>query len=173
MDRETGIAARSTACTQDCLNTEQPFSRVVALGYYDGPTSGVAECRACLACYRFELLDELPDWDAGDDLRVFSLAPLSPEAFERLVNASPGSEAARWPLWVPRWEFASEAERQEADRTVQQVLDSAPPPCQAIATRDNLSEVVACRRVTSEELASVRDWVAFLGLGELRNADNG
>src|SRR3954454_10456068 len=104
-----------------------PFSRVVGLNYYDGPTDGVAESMDHTTCYRFELLDELPDWDEGNDIRVFSLAVLPPGSLDSLLDVCPGSEHATSPVWVPIWKFDSTAAQETAEREVQRILDRAAP----------------------------------------------
>src|SRR2546421_7100861 len=83
---------------------ESPFSKVVALGYYDGPTSGAVVCSVCLKAYKFELLNETAsDWYSEDGIRVFGLAPFSiPSSFERLVATGSKEGLPHWPIWVPR-----------------------------------------------------------------------
>src|SRR3954469_8334148 len=111
-----------------------PFSRMVGLNYYDGPTAGVAESQDHSACYRFELLDELPDWDEGNDIRVFSLAALPPGSLDSLLHVCPGSQHATSPIWVPIWKFESPAAQETVEREVQRILDRAAPPEAVLAT---------------------------------------
>src|SRR4051812_17661679 len=144
------------------------FSRVVGLGYDDGPTAGVAESRDHLACYRFELLDELPDWDEGDDVRVFSLAALPPASLDRLLRVCPGSDNATWPVWIPVWRFDSTAAQEAVEREVQRILNSAAPPDGVVATDASLTTVIARRSVTGEDLRRVDDWLGFVGLARPR-----
>ena len=149
-----------------------PFSRVVGLGYYDGPTDGVAESVDHTTCYRFELLDELPDWDKGNDIRVFSLAALPPGSLDALLHVCPGSEHATAPVWVPIWKFDSTAAQETAKREVQRILDRAAPPEAVIATDASLSTVIARRSVTDDDLRRVKDWFGFLGLARPKSADH-
>ena len=59
-----------------------PVLKILALGYYDGPTDGLLQCENGLV-YRFEILA----WDSeAQDVRVFSLAPMPPTAFDRLAE---------------------------------------------------------------------------------------
>ena len=104
------------------------FSRVVGLGYYDGVTEGVAESADHTICYHFQLLDELPDRDSGDDIRVFSLAALPSGSLDSLLQVCPGTEHATSPVWVPIWRFDSTAAQETAEREVQRILDRAAPP---------------------------------------------
>jgi hypothetical protein len=149
-----------------------PFSRVVGLNYDDGPTSGVAESVDHTSCYRFELLDELPDWDEGNDIRVFSLAALPPGSFDSLLHVCPGSGPATSPVWVPIWKFDSPAAQETAEQAVQRILDRAAPPEAVIATDASLSTVIARRPVTDDDLRQVKDWFGFLGLARPKSADH-
>jgi hypothetical protein len=54
----------------------------VALNYYDGPTSGVMQCRSCSAAYRFMMID----WDDYQDVRIHGFAPLSSKSFQQVVD---------------------------------------------------------------------------------------
>ena len=149
-----------------------PFSRVVGLGYNDGPTEGVAESVDHTTCYRFQLLDELPDWDEGNDLRVFSLAALPPGSLDSLLHVCPGSEHATSPVWVPIWKFDSTAAQETTEREVQRILNSAAPPDGVVATDASLTTVIARRSVTGEDLRRVDDWLGFVGLARPRSADH-
>src|SRR6478672_1120145 len=61
-------------CKELTHNTpdELPIQRVLATGYYDGPTERFTECAICRQAYSFRRLD----WDASQDLRIFGFAPL-------------------------------------------------------------------------------------------------
>src|SRR4051794_28105965 len=77
-------------------NYPSPVQKILALGYYDGPTEG-ALLSAPDRVYRFRLLA----WDEEtQDLRFFALAPLPPPAFERLAGVFARHETPRWPVWV-------------------------------------------------------------------------
>jgi len=140
---------------------KSPFSKLIALGWYDGPTSGVLECDICSTAYRFEMLDQDPDWDEGLDIRIFSLSPLPTGAFAELVEVCEeffGSPD--WPIWVLIWDFGSEAEKNQAAQKIHQIQNRAMNPQLIVATRSLSKELIAARRV---------DWFALLGLS--RRAD--
>jgi hypothetical protein len=92
-------------------NVPSPFSRLVATGFYDGPTSGYTECETCRSLYQFTMLE----WDAGQDVRVFVLEEKRGTSFEAIVAtiASKG-EQPRWPVWVPHAPLPAEAEEKVA-----------------------------------------------------------
>jgi hypothetical protein len=148
----------------DQRTLRSPFSRIIALGWYDGPTAGLLQCGACSREYRFELLDELFDGEDEQDLRVYSLAPLVSGSVTRLTDALSRYELPRIPIWVPHWEFPTEAEKSELDRLSDQILDGAGPPELVIATPDLSETIVATKTVTPEDLVQITDWFSYLGL---------
>src|SRR5262245_36096829 len=85
-----------------------PFAKVIALDYDDGPTSGLVRCREDAESYRFEQvavdIDGRVDhesWDRGEELRIFTLAPLPSEEFDRIVARLAAIEPPVWPIWWP------------------------------------------------------------------------
>jgi hypothetical protein len=153
----------------DRRTLRSPFSRIIALGWYDGPTAGLSQCGACSREYRFELMDELLDGENEQDLRVYSLAPLASGSVTRLTDALSRYESPRTPIWVPRWEFPTETERRALDSLSDQILDGAGPPELVIATPNLSEEIVVAKVIGPEERARVPDWFSFLGL--VRNSD--
>ena len=131
-----------------------PFARLVATGYYDGPTEGLVECGTCGTTYSFHKLD----WDDQQDLRVFSLAPLAPlasQGLEDLANAS-GAPPAKWPSWV----LADETSAGLAAK-VDELRGSAFPEEFVVATEDLLREIDVWRPVG---LGPHGDWFSELAL---------
>jgi hypothetical protein len=59
-----------------------PFKKVIALGYYDGATSGLAQCGNCAMAYRFELIA----WDLSQENRAYSLAEIDSQVFDSIVH---------------------------------------------------------------------------------------
>jgi hypothetical protein len=138
-----------------------PFTKILALGYYDGPTDGVAQCDPAGPVYKFQLLA----WDGEtQDRRIFGLAPLPPTALEQLTRAYARSQTPHWPVWVPAWQ---EGMAQQKD----QILGQAGPVEWIIAALDLLGEILVARAVTAEEFARIEqspdpreNWFSFLGL---------
>jgi hypothetical protein len=132
-----------------------PFTKVLALGYYDGPTEGLVQGGEGGPVYRFHMLA----WDGEtQDLRVFGLAPCPPDSLSRLAAVCERYEPARWPVWVPSWHEGMEAE-------TKQLLSEAGLVGWVVAAHDLLGQVLAARTVTPEEVAQTTDWSTFLGLG--------
>ena len=146
------------ACCQDpasLVGAELPFSKILALGFYDGPTSGVLQCGACSAAYKFDLLD----WDEGHEVRIFRLASLPTDSLDQIVKVLAPAGSPRWPVWVPsRWKSPSEDARQEADRGVQRIVELAKPAELLIAWIGYGERVLAARRLPAAELANLGDW---------------
>lgn len=161
--------APSSACCHDpqsLVGAQSPFSNILALGFYDGPTSGVLRCAACRTDYRFDLLD----WDEDQAVRIFRLARLPEGALEECVQALGQPEPPRWPVWMPsRWSLPSEGLRQEADRAVQQILDRAVPSELVLAWVGYGEQVLAARRVAAPELSAAPDWFSISDPTQIRN----
>ena len=154
-------------------NAHSPFSKILALGFYDGPTSGVLQCATCSSVYKFDMLD----WDDDHRVRIFRLAALPGDSLTECVKALEQPEAPHWPVWVPsRWNLPSEESRELADRKVQRILDRAQPAELIIAWAGYGERILAARTVPAADLANVpdwfsrtdpaegRDWFALLGL---------
>lgn len=104
-----------------------PFDRLVATGYYDGPTDGLVECGTCGRLYAFEKID----WDDGQNLRIFSLAPVggSFADIEDHASVKPG-----WPTWILNADG-------EVGELVQQASASSSRAEFVVASRDLLKVV--------------------------------
>jgi hypothetical protein len=151
-----------------------PFTRIIALGFYDGPTAGILQCASCGAVYRFDMLD----WDDNQEVRVFRLASLPPGSLDEAIRAFDKAGPPSWPVWVPvRAAFPSEEIAQQADATIQRILERAEPARYVVAWSGYGETILAAREVPPGELAGVpgwfsaddhasaRDWFALLGLG--------
>jgi hypothetical protein len=141
-----------------------PFSKVLGLGYYDGPTNGLLECTPGGQVFKFDLLDNQGDPE-GLDLRVFGLAQLPSTALTQLAEAYARFWSPRWPVWVPVWHFPSREDQEAMERLTEQILGQAGPVQWVIAaTGDLLGEIIAAKRVTPDEVARITDWFSFLGI---------
>ncbi len=150
----------------ELMDVPSPFSRILALGFYDGPTSGVLQCSTCSAVYKFDMLD----WDDDHEVRIFRLAPVPPDSLDRCVSILAAAGPPRWPVWVPsRQQLPSEEAREAADRSVQQVLDRSGPPDLVVAWRGYGETVLAARRMSAEELSGVPDWFSLEGPADGRD----
>jgi hypothetical protein len=158
-----GQPTSQTQRLHEGLNYPSPFTRVLGLGFYDGPTNGVLDVGEDGAVFKFDMVNELMNPE-GVDLRVFGLAPLPGTALVELADAYGRYQNPRWPLWVPIWRFPTLADQQEMEQVTDQVLQQAGPLQWVVAAYDLLQDIVAARPVTPDEVGRVDDWASFLGL---------
>jgi hypothetical protein len=172
---------RSAPCCKDpaaLAGAPSPFPKILALGFYDGPTAGVLQC-GCGAAYRFDMLD----WDGEHRVRVFRLAALPRGSLDQCAAAFAQSEPPRWPVWVPWSRTSPPAEVRDAvNREVDRVLAEAGPPDLVVAWTGYGEKVLAARRLPAEDLQGVpdwfsaegpgRDWFALLGLTRQANGES-
>jgi hypothetical protein len=128
-----------------------PFDRVIATGYYDGPIEGFTECSKCRRTYSFRKLD----WDALQDVRVFSFAHL-PVALDTIVDRllPPEKHGSRFIL-------ISSLSAADED-FVQDLLRQ--PASYVGAFRDWLGPPSGWRNVAGLDLREINDWFTFLGI---------
>jgi hypothetical protein len=107
-------------------NEASAIGRVIALGYYDGPTHGLIELADAGSVYRFRLIDECQEWDEAKD-RAYALFPMPDDSFERLVEHLVPHMTPRWPVWMPLWRFATEEAHEAADAFVKQLTEHHAP----------------------------------------------
>lgn len=80
-----------------------PFERIIAIGYYDGPTAGFAIDKENILYY-FHLLD----WDDWQDLRVFEIDRIFKFGFDDLMtNFDENNFSPSWPVSVLMGEHAN------------------------------------------------------------------
>ena len=167
---------QATLCCRNpaTLTTVQsPFSKILALDFYDGPMAGILQCETCHSVYKFDMLD----WDEDHEVRIFRLAALPSESLAQCVAALAQPEPPRWPVWVPsREKLPSEQVREEVDRAVQRFLAQAKSAELIVAWSGYGERILAAKSVPAKELNefpdwfsledphSGRDWFAVLGL---------
>jgi hypothetical protein len=166
---------KSSICCKDIerlRGVKSPFSKMIALGFYDGPTSGIVECESCFAAYKFTMID----WDNRQEIRVFSLASLPAQSLEEVVGILSPYELPHWPMWVPRWQFPSDDIKADLNRRIEEILAKAEPVHTIVAWSRYGETLVAAKSVDEGELTHIqdwfstehqkteRDWFSFLGL---------
>lgn len=125
-----------------------PFVRLIATEYYDGPVDGLVQCESCGLIYEFHKLD----WDNGQDLRVFSLAPtrVALDAFDALFTRA---DSATVLLTADRVEGA--------DIGVRRAIEAAGVVEFVVASRDLLKRIEVWRPAGVPQGI---DWFEELGL---------
>jgi hypothetical protein len=138
-----------------------PFDRAIVLGWYDGPIEGFVRCSSCNRIFRFVMLDSL---DEDREIRIYSLAPVANDSWDRLVTALSPFMAPNWPMWTPLWKFPTEADRIAVDRVVDELIAQADPPEYVVIAPGLLDEFHKAKPVSSIEAQHVHDWVSWMGL---------
>ena len=149
-------------------SVDSPFARIIFDGYYDGPTSGLAECGVCYAAYAFSLLA----WDERQDVRIFKLMPLKSPVFACTIDLL----TSRLHLGPPRWPILgtwskrmSPAELSEVSDEIETIFASAGDPVYVVATEDLSKKIISAGSLSSEEIARARS--TDLETAEIFNAD--
>jgi hypothetical protein len=134
-------------------NVASPFRRIVATGFYDGPTEGFAVGEETETC-SFRLLD----WDQGQDLRVFRIAAIPGVSLDDAVAVLRNEGPPSSPIWLLPAPLGEAAER-----FVQRANELARPVA-IVVTRDLLGTLDLWRPITGEpRLTGSRDWLTELG----------
>ncbi|HET7464579.1 MAG TPA: hypothetical protein VFJ82_25280 [Longimicrobium sp.] len=113
-----------------------PFSRVVPVGWYDGPTEGVLECGGVPYVFRKVA------WDRHFARRVFVLRPVSRGAFDAVAEI----------VGRPADASATDEERQATWERLMDLLDQG-GPVEYLVMADWITEaLLAVRRVDAPAL---------------------
>lgn len=135
-------------CCQDLERVRavaSPFNKVIALGWYDGPIEGFAQCAACGRGFHFDL----GAWDDTRRARIYELHTLPEGAFAAAASVLAALGPARWPMWVPHWDTPASKQLSAIDTDLTRIRDSASTDGLVIASSDLLGEIAAARRCSS------------------------
>ncbi len=116
--------ANGNAGLHDGANRQSVPPRIIALGFYDGPTNGAIRF-ADGTEFRFDLTDES---DLGSEGRTFSFAPLPAGSFDRLAATISAHIPPQWPTWVPIWRFPTTEIQRGVEAETDAILAEAGPP---------------------------------------------
>jgi hypothetical protein len=169
---------RPSSTTVPVAVTDDLFSQMVVLDYYDGPASGFLQCGICGSEYHFYMLD----WDPAQIVRIFALAPVPPSSLERLFGLLKAIPDRR--VWIPPvFSCATEEQLSELyDSGIQSIIDRAATPTVVIAWSVKTENTLAVRGVDTsaashliswfdrQPYADLFDWFGYLGLVELWQA---
>ncbi|HKB06431.1 MAG TPA: hypothetical protein VKD90_29825 [Gemmataceae bacterium] len=108
--------------------------RVLIFGFYDGALDGVLEADTG-EIFRFEPLAE-PEGPLHQRYRSFTLRALPTDALDRLVMLIEPHIPARWPAWMPVWNFSDEATRSSVETGTDAILEQAGDVTWQITTDD-------------------------------------
>ena len=154
------MQAKELTCCEHLPKTSpvrSPFSKIISMSFYDGTTSGIAQCSRCLRSYKYDLVA----WDSGQDLRVYSLAVLPARSFDVLVKALSATTSPTWPVW-----FAPVPSDREAQTAIDNELARAAQPSCVVVSSHLEKQLLVGRVLTSAALASLRSGKQFPGAAE-------
>lgn len=110
------------------VNDPSPITRLIALGYQDGPTEGVLQMGEGGPEYRFVMLDQRQlDTNDNADVRVYGLYPLPADSIARLTEAISPHIDPRWPVWCPTWRFETDEIRDAVEAKTDDIVEQAGP----------------------------------------------
>lgn len=133
----------SPICCQnlkDVRNVDSPF-KIETIGYYDGPTSGIAQCKACSAEYRFMMVD----WDGLQDVRIYAFAPLPIGSLKQVEDIFAKYGPTEWPT----------------DKELTEIVGRAGEAIMVVALSQWGDRVLAMRNLAESDLKDVQDWFSF------------
>ena len=128
-----------------------PFRRVIATGFYDGPTDGFTECSQCGQAYSFRM----PDWDDSQEMRVFAFAPI-PTSLDAIAEQLGMALAADT-------EFALLGPLAEQDQMFVTDLENH-SPTRVAAFQGWPGESCSIRDISRIDVTEIGDWFSFLGV---------
>src|SRR5207245_3399910 len=135
-------------------NWGSPFAKIIALNYYDVPTSGVLRFERFHVDYFFEIVD----WDNEQDTRVHGLAPLPYGSFDDLVSLFSRFDSPRWPVWYPSGETTRSKQDSVMDRGIRQVVTNKGTPEFLVAWSRYAEQLICVKRLPKEYATYARDW---------------
>lgn len=94
---------------------------VVAFGYYDGPTEGIATAFGVGSRYYFKLIA----WDGNQDERLYVTTTVDSRTYDRLImllSTHQPQQLTR--VWIPDWVFRSDAHELEAENIISACRES-------------------------------------------------
>ena len=98
--------------------------QTVVFDWYDGPKHGVCALAVPAIEFVFDLLAERYNADGIDD-RLFRLRILPDGSVKKILSSVSALGSPSSAVWIPVWQFDTEAEKQRADSEIDMILASA------------------------------------------------
>jgi hypothetical protein len=102
-------------------------TRLILLGYYDGPTDGVIQFGAGGPVFRLVMPDEEAQLSRQSFPREYAFHPLPADAIDRLEAILAEHLTPKRPAWYVNWQFESPEIEAEIDSRVSAILNEAGP----------------------------------------------
>jgi hypothetical protein len=145
------------SCPVGRWRTEQ----AIVFDWNDGPRQGIATLAFPECEFVFELIEERFN-PTGLDHRLFRLRELPVGSVRSVLGLITQLGRPSKPVWVPVWKFATEVEKQEADRAIDVVLAEARATDLVVLSQD--MEHFGGAWVVKEDQRGQTDWFGFLGI---------
>jgi hypothetical protein len=150
-----------TKLVRDCEIEHLPvnwrLSRLIAFGYYDGPTEGVVELADNCGTFFFRLI-----WmDIELETRILRLTNAPANSVDRLTTMLSDLGYPHWPIWIPIWKFVSEDRRLMIESKVDAMFSDGPTVA-VVTCNDSLTECLAARPLDDDLASRIDDWASFM-----------
>jgi hypothetical protein len=98
---------------------------------------------------------------------MFSLAEIDRNLFDSIVKNLARLEEPSWPVWMPRWKFASAIEERQTRDSLEKDLNKAKDATLVIATNNIAKEIILCLEIGPDarrhlpppgQLPGEKDW---------------
>lgn len=109
------------------LNPFGTPTRMIVLGYYDGPTDGLLQFGDGGPVFRFVVPDEEIQLSRNATQREYAFSAMPPDAFDRLEFILAEHLKPSNPGWYANWQFATPEIEREVESRVAAVLSEAGP----------------------------------------------
>ena len=149
-------------------DVKSPFSRQLAVDFYDGTFTALVECGVCGRTYSCFIIDS----DRKLRTRIFTLCPVEPDALNKLmeldIKAGMKPTGTYWAAAQVPAEIAETLYRRASE-----ILNSASTPEWVIAADPYIDTIFAVKRAPNELVADVNasikrngafDWMSFFDI---------
>lgn len=109
-------------------------TRMILLGYYDGPTEGVMQFGLGGPAYRFVMPDEEEQLSRRSFPREYAFHPMPADALDRLEAVLAEHLTPERPAWYVTWQFETPEIERETDERVTAILAEAGPAAWLVTT---------------------------------------
>ena len=133
--------------------------RMIAFDFYDGPVSGVMHDLGSNRAWKFMMID----WDDRQELRVFAMAPLPEDAFNKIVDVLSQYEPPKSPFWVPLFNYSDNEIKQAVEREIDEAIARASGISHVIAMSRWGDTILAERSIEIHELPWIQAWDSTTG----------
>jgi hypothetical protein len=142
----------------DCPNSlpERAFTTIIAFGWEDAPSSGVAECSNCGRTLAFETVAV----DADLDRRIVAVSALPSGTLARVEIALAPLGEPRRPIWVPLWRFDTPEQHASVERDLNALLEPGGPIEWVLDSWNVAKQVLRIVRVSEENREAIETLAA-------------